>query len=284
MRLTFGEVLFMTGKSLADFQLEGKVVIVTGSARGIGEAIAEAFAAAKCKVVIADRMRRADGRKRCEALAGRIAELGGQAFVTQLDVSDRAQVEKTIQATVQKFGRVDVLVNNAAVMRGGSLLDMDEDNLREHFEVNVKGCFNCCQLVAKQMIKQGGGGKIVVISSVDGMEAEEGVVAYSSSKASIIVMTKCMAMELAPHKINVNAIAPGWVETDMTVPYLNEGLVRELNKRIPFGRMAKPEQMGGGALFLASPLSDYITGHVLVIDGGLLTNITIKSPEGSVQY
>ena len=274
----------MTGKSSVDFQIEGKVVIVTGSARGIGEAIAEAFGAAKCKVVIADRMRRADGRRRCEALAQRIVELGGQSLVMQLDVSDRIQVEKMVQATVQKFGRVDVMVSNAAVMRGGSLLEMDEDSLREHFEVNVKGCFTCCQLVAKQMIKQGGGGKIVVISSVDGMEAEEGVVAYSSSKASLIVMTKCMAVELAPHRINVNAIAPGWVETDMTVPYLNEGLVKELNRRIPLGCMAKPEQMAGGALFLASPLADYITGHVLVIDGGLLSNITIKTIQGAVQY
>ena len=274
----------MTEKLSADFQLEGKVVIVTGSARGIGEAIAEAFGAAKCKVVVADRMRRTDGRKRCEALAERIADLGGQSFVMQLDVSDRSHVERMIKATVEKFGRVDVLVNNAAVMKGGSLLEMDEDNLREHFEVNVKGCFNCSQLVAKQMIKQGGGGKIVVISSVDGMEAEEGVVAYSSSKAALIVMMKCMAMELTSHRINVNAIAPGWVETDMTVPYLNEGLVKELNRRIPLGYMAKPEQMAGGALFLASHFADYITGHVLVIDGGLLSNITIKTTGGVVQY
>ena len=274
----------MTEKLPVDFQLEGKVVIVTGSARGIGEAVAEAFGAAKCKVVIADRMRRTDGRKRCEALAERIAKRGGRSFVMQLDASDRSQVEKMIQATVEKFGRVDVLVNNAAVMRGGSLLEMDEDNLREHFEVNVKGCFTCAQLVAKQMIKQGGGGKIVVISSVDGMEAEEGVVAYSASKAALILMMKCMAVELAPHRINVNAIAPGWVETDMTVPYLNEGLVKELNRRIPLGYMAKPEQMAGGALFLASHLADYVTGHVLVIDGGLLSNITIKTTGGSVQY
>jgi NAD(P)-dependent dehydrogenase (short-subunit alcohol dehydrogenase family) len=274
----------MSGKSSIGFHLEGKVVIVTGSARGIGEALAEAFGEAKCRVVIADRMKRADGKKRCEALAARIEAMGGQGFVMQLDVSDRGQVQKMVQSTVEKFGRVDVLVNNAAVMKGGAFLEMDEENLREHFEVNVKGCFSCCQLVAKQMIEQGDGGKIVVISSVDGMEAEEGVAAYSSSKASIILMVKCMAVELAPHGINVNAIAPGWVETDMTVPYLNEGLVRELNRRIPVGYMAKPEQMAGGALFLASPLADYVTGHVLVIDGGLLSNITIKTTQGSVQY
>jgi len=274
----------MTGKPGVDFHLKDKVVIVTGAARGIGEAIADAFGAAASKVVVADRMRRADGKARCEALAKRIEAMGGQAIVIRLDVSDRSQVQKMLDATLAKFGRVDVLVNNAAVMKGGTFLDIDEEDLREHFEVNVKGCFSCCQLVAKQMIKQGNGGKIVVISSVDGMEAEEGVAAYSASKASLILMVKCMAVELAPHKINVNAIAPGWVETDMTVPYLNDALVKELNRRIPLGCMAKPEQMAGGALFLASPLADYVTGHVLVIDGGLLSNITIKTTEGSVQY
>jgi 3-oxoacyl-[acyl-carrier protein] reductase len=274
----------MTGRSFLDFQLEGKVVIVTGAARGIGEAIAEAFGAAKCKVVVADRMRRTDGRNRCEALAKRIETLGGQALVVQLDVSDRAQVEKMAQATMAKFGRVDVLVNNAAIMKGGAFFDINEDSMREHFDVNVKGCFSCCQVVAKQMIKQGSGGKIVIISSVDGIEAEEGALAYSASKASVIVMMKCMAVELAPNRINVNAIAPGWVETDMTVPYLNEALEKELNRRIPIGSMAKPEQMAGGALYLASSLADYVTGHVLVIDGGLVSNITIKTSQGSVQY
>jgi 3-oxoacyl-[acyl-carrier protein] reductase len=264
--------------------LEGKVVIVTGAARGIGEAIARAFGHSKCNVVIADRMRRPDGRKRCDALAEDISRAGGQAFVTQLDISDRGQVEKMLEATLEKFERVDVLVNNAAIMKGGSLIDMDEKNLQEHLDVNVKGCFNCCQLVAKQMIKQEAGGKIIIISSIDGMEAEEGVLAYSSSKASLIMMTKCMAVELASHRINVNAIAPGWVETDMTVPYLNGELMKELKRRIPLGYMAKPEEIAGGALFLASALADYVTGQVLVIDGGLTSNITIKAGQGVVQY
>ena len=259
-------------------------MVVTGAARGIGEAIALAFGRMGCRVVVADRMRRPDGLKRCEALAANIREAGGEALVMRLDVSDRSQVEKLIEAACARFGRVDVFVNNAAIMKGGSLLGMDEKNLQEHFDVNIKGAFNCCQLVAKQMIKQGTGGRIIVISSVDGMEAEEGIVAYSSSKASLILMTKCMAIELAKHKINVNAIAPGWVETDMTVPYLNDALMKELEKRIPLGYMAKPEEIAGGALFLASNLANYVTGHVLVIDGGLTSNITIKAGEGVVQY
>jgi NAD(P)-dependent dehydrogenase (short-subunit alcohol dehydrogenase family) len=265
-------------------QLEGKVVIVTGAARGIGEAIAGAFGAERCKVVVADRMRRPDGRQRSEALAEQITKAGGQALVMRVDVSDRAQVEAMFQATLDKFGHLDAMVNNAAIMKGIPFLDMDEKNLQEHFEVNVKGCFNCCQLAAKQMIKQAAGGRIIVISSVDGIEAEEGLVAYSASKAALILMMKCMAVELAPYKINVNVIAPGWVETDMSIPYLNDDLLRELKKRIPIGSMAKPAQMAGAALFLASPLSDYVTGHVLVIDGGLMSNITIKAGEGAVNY
>ncbi len=268
----------------SDLSLEGKVVIVTGAARGIGEAIAKAFGSAKCNVVIADRMKRTDGRQRAEALAKEIVNNGGRAVVVQTDVSDHAEVERVFQTAIERFGRVDVLVNNAAIMKGGSLLDMNERDLTEHFEVNVKGCFDCCQTAAKQMIKQGNGGKIIIISSVDGLEAEEGIVAYSTSKAGLILLMKCMAVELAPHKINVNAIAPGWVETDMTVPYLNDGLMKELRKCIPVGYMAKPEQMAGGALFLASHLSDYVTGHVLVIDGGLTSNITIKADQGGVQY
>lgn len=269
--------------STSDLKLNDKVVIVTGAARGIGEAIARAFGFAKCRVVIADRMRRPDGRQRAEALAKEIIEAGGQALVMQVDVSNRTQVESMVQSTLEKFGRVDIFVNNAAIMKGGSLVSMDEKNLQEHLDINVRGCFNCCQLVAQQMIRQGNG-KIIIISSVDGMEAEEGIVAYSTSKAALILMMKCMAVELAPYRINVNAIAPGWVETDMTVPYLNDALMMELNRRIPVGYMAKPEQIAGGALFLASPLADYVNGHVLVIDGGLLSNITVKAGEGSVQY
>lgn len=266
-----------------DLQLNGKVVIVTGAARGIGEAIARAFGSAKCKVVVADRMRRPDGHQRAESLAKEITESGGQALVMQVDVSDRVQVERMLQNTLENFGGVDVLVNNAAVMKGGSLVSMDEKNLQEHLDINVRGCFNCCQLVARHMMKQRNG-KVIIVSSVDGIEAEEGIVAYSASKAALILMMKCMAVELAPYKINVNAIAPGWVETDMTVPYLNEALMKELSRRIPAGYMAKPEQIAGGALFLASPLADYVNGHVLVIDGGLMSNITIKAGEGSVQY
>jgi NAD(P)-dependent dehydrogenase (short-subunit alcohol dehydrogenase family) len=274
----------LSDNTYSQLELEGKVVVVTGAARGIGEAIARAFGSHKCSVLVADRMRRPDGQQRAQAAAEAIVKSGGRAFAMKVDVSDKAQVERMFQTAVDRFGRVDVFVNNAAIMKGGSLVDMNDRNLQEHFDVNVKGCFYCCQLAAKQMIKQGSGGKIVVIASVDGLEAEEGIVAYSASKAALTLMTKCMAVELAQHKINVNAIAPGWVATDMSIPYMTDELYRELGRRIPAGYMAKPEQIAGAALFLASPLSDYVMGHVLVVDGGLMSNITIKAGEQSVQY
>ena len=278
------ELIQMSANTSSQLGLEGKVVIVTGAARGIGEAIARAFGSSRCTVLVADRMKRPDGQQRTQATVDAITKSGGRAIAMKVDVSERAQVEKMFQTAVDRFGRVDIFVNNAAIMKGGSLVDMTDVNLQEHFDVNVKGCFYCCQLAAKQMIKQGSGGKIIIIASVDGLEAEEGIVAYSASKAALILMMKCMAVELARHKINVNAIAPGWVATDMSIPYMTDELYRELGRRIPAGYMAKPEQIAGAALFLASPLSDYVMGHVLVVDGGLTSNITIKAGEASVQY
>jgi len=268
----------------ADLQLSGKVVVVTGAARGIGAAIAKAFGSAKCKVLVADRMRRPDGRARAETIAQEIAKAGGEAFVMQVDVSDQTQVDKMFQTAVEKFGKIDIFVSNAAIMRGGYIWDTDLKNLQEHFDVNVKGSFQCCQAAAKRMIKQGTGGKIVIISSIDGMEGNEAEIAYAMSKASLILLMKCMAVELAQYRINVNAIAPGWVETEMTVPFLNDALLKEVRKRIPLGDMAKPEQIAGGALFLASHLSSFMTGHVMVMDGGQTINQTIKAGETAVQY
>lgn len=269
----------MSSEYSPDLQLSGKVVVVTGAARGIGEAIARAFGFAKCSVLVADRMKRPDGRSRGEALAKQIEKAGGHALVMQVDISDPEQVEKMFKAAVEKFGRVDVFVNNAAIMKGGFLISTDDKNLQEHLDINVKGSFHCCQLAANQMIKQGKGGKIIVISSIDGIEGNEGEISYAMSKAALILMTKCMAVELAPHKINVNAIAPGWVATEMSVPYVDAPLMKEIQKRVPLGAMAKPEEIAGGALFLASPLSSYVTGHVLVMDGGQTVNLTIKAGE-----
>jgi 3-oxoacyl-[acyl-carrier protein] reductase len=274
----------MGSESYPNLQLAGKVVVVTGAARGIGEAIARAFGLSKCSVLIADRMKRPDGRSRAEALAKQIESAGGQALVVQVDISDPTQADKMFKTAVVRFGRVDIFVNNAAIMRGGYLVNTDSKNLQEHLDINVKGSFRCCQLAANQMIRQGQAGRIIVISSIDGMEGNEGEIAYAMSKAALILMMKCMAVELAPYKINVNAIAPGWVATEMSVPYVDGPLMKEIQKRVPLGAMATPEQIAGGALFLASPLADYVTGHVLVMDGGQTANLTIKAGDTAVQY
>ena len=158
----------MSDNAYSQLGLEGKVVVVTGAARGIGEAIARAFGSHKCSVLVADRMKRPDGQQRAQTTVEAIAKSGGRAFAMKVDVSDQTQVEKMFQTAVDRFGRVDVFVNNAAIMKGGSLVDMNDANLQEHFDVNVKGCFYCSQLAAKQMIRQGSGGKIVVIASEDG--------------------------------------------------------------------------------------------------------------------
>lgn len=272
----------MNRASKIDFGLDGKVVIVTGAARGIGAAMARAFGQAHADVVLADRMRRPDGRQRCEVLAREITSRGGRATIVQADVSNYSQVERMVETAVSAFGRLDVLVANAGIAREEPALEADEDNWYENLDINAKGCLFCCQAAAKQMIRQGKGGKIITITSIDGMAAEEGLISYSASKAAATMIVKCLAVELAPHKINVNGIAPSWVETEMSVgPFLPdrvEALRKALKGRVPLGYMAQPEAIAGGALYLASPLSDYVTGHILVIDGGLLSDITIRLP------
>ena len=272
----------MSRTSKIDFGLDGKVAIVTGAARGIGAAIARAFGQAYAHVVLADRMSRPDGRQRCEVLVKEIRSVGGRAIIVQTDVSNYSQVERMVETAVSEFGRLDVLVSNAGVAREGSALEIDEDNWYENLDTNAKGCLFCCQVAAKQMIKQGKGGKIIAITSIDGMAAEEGLISYSASKAAVIMIVKCLAVELAPYRINVNGIAPGWIETEMSMspfsPDKIEILRKVLKERVPLGYMAQPGAIAGGALYLASPLSEYVTGHILVIDGGLLSDITIRMP------
>ena len=265
--------MIVMSESSSDLQLSGKVAIVTGSARGIGAAIARTYGAAKCCVVIADRMKRTDGLERAESMAMDIRRKGGQALVMKVDISDPTQVETMIQTTIEKFGRLDIFVANAGIFRAIHTLETTRDDLDEFLDINLKGTFYGCQLAAKQMVKQGSG-KIIVISSVDGLEANEANLPYSMSKAALSLLVKCMAVDLGSSGINVNGIAPGWIETEMT--HMTEGLTKEFQKRVPLGRLGKPENIAGGALFLASSLSDYVTGHVLVIDGGQTINISIR--------
>jgi NAD(P)-dependent dehydrogenase (short-subunit alcohol dehydrogenase family) len=257
--------------------LGGKVVFVTGAARGIGRGIAEAFLATGARVIVAD----VDA-----AAVQTTAKALGVPSVT-LDVADEVAVDRAIAGVVATHGRLDVIVNNAGVYNGlgGPIVDMKTEVWRKLMSINLDGVFYCCRAAARAMIKQGSGGRIINLSSVQAISPGVGV-SYDSSKAAIMQMTRTLALELAPHHINVNAIAPGptWVMEGVTAPEipgelpelpsgdngpLAESVTNRL-RRVPLRRWATPLEMGQAAVFLASPMSAYITGVFLPVDGGWL--------------
>lgn len=254
-------------------RLEGKVAIVTGGAQGIGRASALRFAGEGAKVVIADLQE--DG---AIAVADEIGRLGGEAMGMAVDVRNREQVQTVVDATVERFGSVNILMNNAGVIRITPFLEIEEEEWDLLFDVNCKGLLWFAQAAARQMIKQGRGGKIINVASQAGRRGESLVLAYCASKAAVISMTQSMALALAPHRINANAIAPGIVDTPLWES--NDRRFAELlgmeigePKRtfvatIPLGRIEQPEDVAGMAAFLASPDSDYITQQCYNVDGG----------------
>jgi D-sorbitol dehydrogenase (acceptor) len=254
-------------------RLEGKTAIVTGGAQGIGRACARRFAGEGAKVVIGDLQE--DGAK---AVAKEIADAGGQAVGMALDVRDQQQAQAFVDRAVAEFGSVDILMNNAGVIRITPFLEITEEEWDLLFDVNCKGMLWCSQAAARQMIKQGRGGKIINVASQAGRRGEALVLTYCASKAAVISMTQSMGLALAEHKINVNAIAPGIVDTPLWES--NDRRFAELlgmeigePKRtfvasIPLGRIEQPEDVAGMAAFLASPDSDYITQQTYNVDGG----------------
>jgi acetoin reductase-like protein len=254
-------------------RLEGKTAIVTGGAQGIGRATAHRFAQEGARVVIGDLQE--DGAK---AVAEEIGKDGGEAFGMALDVRDRAQAQAVVDAAVERFGSVDILMNNAGVIRITPFLEIDEAEWDLLFDVNCKGMLWCSQAAAHQMIKQGRGGKIVNVASQAGRRGESLVLTYCASKATVISMTQSMALALAEHKINVNAIAPGIVDTPLWESNdrrFAELLGMEIGepkrtfvKSIPLGRIEQPEDVAGVAAFLASSDADYITQQCYNVDGG----------------
>lgn len=254
-------------------RLEGKVAVVTGGAQGIGRASALRFASEGASVVIGDL-----NTKGAQAVAGEIEAAGGRAADMALDVRDRAQAQAIVDLAVERFGSVDILMNNAGVIKITPFLEIDEAEWDLLFDVNCKGLLWCAQAAAQQMIKQGRGGKIINVASQAGRRGESLVLTYCASKAAVISMTQSMALALAPHKINVNAIAPGIVDTPLWES--NDRRFAELlgmevgePKRtfvatIPLGRIEQPEDVAGMAAFLASPDSDYVTQQCYNVDGG----------------
>jgi glucose 1-dehydrogenase len=248
-------------------KLQGKVAIVTGSTRGIGRGIAERFVKEGAMVVI-------NGRKieDAERVAKDIDVSGKKTIAIAGDVSNATQANRLVEEAVKRLGRIDIFVNNAGILCFENFLDMKEESWDKIIDVDLKGYFLCTQAAAKQMIKQGGGGKIVNIASIAGVIAYPQLAHYCAAKGGIISMTKVMALELGRHKINVNAIGPGLIESDMTKPMLDDPNSKKMfTAKIPLGRIGKPEDIAAAAAFLASEDADYITGITLFVDGGWLT-------------
>jgi len=250
-----------------------KVVLVTGSTRGIGKDIAEAFAKMGATTIICSRSHD-DAQKFSD-------ELNSQGFQTngfECDVTKLNSVQETINKILDKYKRIDILINNAGITKDNLLLRMSEDDWDDVLKVNLCGVFNCTKVVAKVMLKQASAkgegssgrkiGKIINITSIIGISGNSGQSNYAASKAGIIGFTKSIAREIASRGITVNAIAPGYIDTDMTAQ-LKDQAREELLKKIPLARLGQPQDVSGVCLFLASDEAGYITGQTIIVDGGM---------------
>jgi NAD(P)-dependent dehydrogenase (short-subunit alcohol dehydrogenase family) len=246
--------------------LAGKVALVTGAARGIGRAIAEVYAEQGAHVAVADL-----DFSQAQAVAAGIDAAGGpKAIALQLDVANPISVQGAIDAVVKAFDRIDILVNNAGIHAGHLVVDFPLEDWERVFKVNVTGTFLCSQAAARQMIKQGGGGCIISLSSASGKKPDPKGAAYCASKSAIIGLTRVLALELGEYGIRANAILPGATDTEMLREVVGRvpGFREELMARTPLRRMADPRDQAHAALFLASDLARHITGEGLVVSGG----------------
>ena len=242
--------------------LKDKVAVVTGASRGIGKATALALASQGAKVVV-NYARSSDA---AEATVKEINKAGAEAIAVQADVSQSDEVDNLIKSTLDKFGRVDVLVNNAGITKDTLLLRMKPEQWQAVIDLNLTGVFLCTKAVSKTMLKQRSG-RIINIASVAGQMGNPGQANYSAAKAGVIGFTKTVAKELANRGITVNAVAPGFIETDMTEDLKSDDII----KFIPLGRYGKPEEVAGTIRFLAAdPAAAYITGQVFNVDGGMV--------------
>jgi 3-oxoacyl-[acyl-carrier protein] reductase len=244
------------------FSLKDKVALVTGASQGIGRETALALAQAGAKVVLAAR-----SEEKLVALAGAIAAAGGEATALKLDVADAEQVKAGFKQVIEKFGRLDILVNNAAVTRDGLAMRMKKDDWDAVLQTNLTGAHFCIQQALATMMKARAG-RIINISSVVAQSGNAGQANYVAAKAGLIGLTKAIAVEIASRGITVNAVAPGFIETPMT-DVLPDKVKEELKMRIPLGRMGSARDVAAAIVFLASDEAGYITGHVLNVNGGM---------------
>ena len=242
--------------------LQGKVAIVTGAGRGLGRAIAETLAAAGAKPACVD----VDADSLAETV-GRIEAAAGEAQAFACDVTDAKRVDEVVDAVVTKWGSLHILVNNAGITRDSLVMRMKDDQWDAVIAINLRGTFLFTRAAARPMMK-GRQGRIINIASVAGLMGNPGQANYSASKAGVIGLTRTVARELAARNITVNAIAPGFIATEMTAK-LGDELLGEIRKQVPLGRLGEPQDIADAVLFLASDAAGFVTGHVLTVDGGL---------------
>jgi NAD(P)-dependent dehydrogenase (short-subunit alcohol dehydrogenase family) len=246
------------------FDLTGRVAIVSGGSMGLGLQMAEGLAEMGANLVLCARR-----KERCEQAAEALRSLGVQALALECDVRDKASIQRVIEETLARFGRIDILINNAGVSWGAKVEDMTLEQWDKVLSTNLTGTFLFCQATGKAMVAQGSG-KIVNIASVAGLQgssAELQAVGYQASKGGVIAFTKDLACKWAPHNIQVNAIAPGWFPTHMSERVI-EQRKDVLLEKIPLRRFGSDHDLKGAAVFLASDASSYVTGQVLIVDGG----------------
>jgi 3-oxoacyl-[acyl-carrier protein] reductase len=245
------------------FRLDGKVAVVTGGFRGLGRSIAEALGQAGAYVVAADVLPEDVGQETVKA----VAAVGGKAELKRLDVTQSEQCDEVLREVHQRLGRLDILINNAGISRDNLLLRVSDEDIQKTFAVNVVGAINCSRSAVRLMMRARTG-RIVNLSSVVAESGNPGQSVYSASKAALIGLTKTLAREYASRGITVNAVAPGYIDTDMTRA-LPEQAKKQIMEQVPLGRIGKPEDVAAAALFLCSDEASYVTGHVLRVNGGM---------------
>ena len=244
--------------------LKGKTAVVTGASRGIGRAIAVKLARLGANVVVNYR----NSVEAVQEVVKEIEALGAKALAVQCDISSYSDAENMMKKCIEEFGSLDILVNNAGITKDGLLMRMKEEDFDSVIDINLKGAFNCTRHVSAIMLKQRSG-RIINISSVSGLTGNAGQVNYSSAKAGILGMTKAVAKELASRNVTCNAVAPGYIQTDMT-DVLSDKVKDTIMNTIPLKRLGNPEDVANAVAFLASEEASYITGQIINVDGGMV--------------